>query len=969
MKRLLGTIIVAFIALFVVSCSGSRCETVKNDPLKARIYTLDNGLKVYMTVNKETPRIQTFIAVRVGAKNDPIETTGLAHYFEHLMFKGTEQFGTQNYAKEKPLLDQIEAKFEYYRTLKDSVERKKVYAQIDSLSYEASKLSIPNEYDKLMSAIGAKGTNAYTGYDMTVYVEDIPSNEIENWAKIQSDRFKHNVIRGFHTELEAVYEEKNMSLTNDFEKVIEQIFNGLYPHHPYGMQSVLGTQENLKNPSITNIKNYYKQWYVPNNMAICLSGDFDPDQMFENIKKYFGDMQPNKDLKPLKITNEDPITSPVIREVTGLESPYISLAWRFPGIASKSTDTLELLTNILFNGKAGLIDLNVNQKQKVLSAALFNYAQADYSTLICIGEPKNGQTFNEVKSIIMEQIGNLKKGDFSEDLLQATINNYKVNKIMAMERNSSRADMFVQTFINGQKWEDVVGSLDRMSQLKKADIVAFANRYLNDNYIQVNKMQGVDSTVHKMPKPKITPILTNRDTSSTFLKEIQASAVKPIEPVFIDFKKDIAIAKGQSDIEVLYKQNTTNDLFTFTYLFDFGSNADKVLPVAVDYLSYLGTDKYSAEQIKQKFYDLAIKYGCNVEEERTTFRIMGLSEKMKEGTMLLEELVSNAKPDEAVLANLKSDLLKSMDNEKSSQSACFDRLQNYIKYGPVNPSTSVLSKKEIESLTSAQLIDKIKEVFTYKHSLMYYGPVAKEELLASFAEVHKVSEALKPVPVNESIKEMEVKENQVFLAPYDAKQIYMAGYSNSGEQYKAENTPIIRLYNEYFGSGMNTIVFQEMREARGLAYSAWAGYSTPDRLGRSYSYGTYIATQNDKMMDALKAFDSIINEMPKSESAFKIAKDNIISKLRTNRVIKDNVLFAFINARYLGLDYDINKMVFERIQSLTLDDVYKFQQEFVKGRRYNIGILGKEKELDINSLSKSSYGKIKRLSLTEIFGY
>lgn len=199
--------------LAVTSMSGANVKdyhyiTVPNDPLKARIYTLDNGLKVYMTVNKEQPRIQTYIAVRVGGKNDPAETTGLAHYFEHLMFKGTPKFGTQNYEAEKPLLDQIEQQFEVYRKTTDSIARKAIYHKIDSLSYEASKYAIPNEYDKLMAAIGAKGTNAYTSFDVTCYTEDIPSNEMDNWAKIQAERFQNCVIRGFHTELETVYEEK-----------------------------------------------------------------------------------------------------------------------------------------------------------------------------------------------------------------------------------------------------------------------------------------------------------------------------------------------------------------------------------------------------------------------------------------------------------------------------------------------------------------------------------------------------------------------------------------------------------------------------------------------------------------------------------------------------------------------------------------------------------------------------------------
>ncbi len=327
MKRILFPAVIAIMAL-AASCSQYRYETVANDPLGTKIYTLDNGLKVYMSVNKETPRIQTYIAVKVGGKNDPSETTGLAHYFEHLMFKGTEQFGTSDYAAEKPMLDEIESLFEVYRKTSDETERNSIYRRIDSISYEASKLAIPNEYDKLMSLIGAGGTNAFTSQDMTVYVEDIPSNQIENWARIEADRFKHPVIRGFHTELETIYEEKNMSLTQDSRKIWEALDAALFPNHPYGTQTVLGTQEHLKNPSITNVKNYHRTWYVPNNMAICLSGDFDPDKMVEVIEKYFGDMQPNPELPVLDFQQEEPIESPVVREVSGPEAETIMIGWR-----------------------------------------------------------------------------------------------------------------------------------------------------------------------------------------------------------------------------------------------------------------------------------------------------------------------------------------------------------------------------------------------------------------------------------------------------------------------------------------------------------------------------------------------------------------------------------------------------------------------------------------------------------------
>ncbi|MBR2061388.1 MAG: insulinase family protein, partial [Tidjanibacter sp.] len=283
-------------------------ESVKGDPTGARIYTLDNGLKVYMAPNSEEPRIQTYIAVKVGGKNDPSETTGMAHYFEHLMFKGTQQFGTSNYEAEKPLLDEIERLFEVYRQTDDEAERKAIYKVIDSVSYEASKIAIPNEYDKLMAAIGSDGTNAYTGYDQTVYVENIPSNQVENWARIQGDRFKNAVVRGFHTELETIYEEKNMSLTQDSRKVSEAMLRSLFPNHPYGQQTILGSQEHLKNPSITNVKAYHANWYVPNNMAVCVSGDFDPDVMIETIDRYFGDMVPNPNLKYLDVPELEPLS-------------------------------------------------------------------------------------------------------------------------------------------------------------------------------------------------------------------------------------------------------------------------------------------------------------------------------------------------------------------------------------------------------------------------------------------------------------------------------------------------------------------------------------------------------------------------------------------------------------------------------------------------------------------------------------
>ena len=968
----IGLPLLCLAALGLSSCTQSRYsyETVPNDPLQARIYTLDNGLKVYMTVNKDEPRIQTYIAVRVGGKNDPAETTGLAHYFEHLMFKGTNHFGTMNYEIEKPLLDQIEQTFEIYRKTTDEAERKAIYHTIDSLSYEASKYAIPNEYDKLMAAIGANGTNAYTSFDVTCYTEDIPSNEVENWAKIQADRFKNCVIRGFHTELETVYEEKNMSLTRDARKVYEQTLAALFPHHPYGTQTVLGTQEDLKNPSITNIKNYYKTWYVPNNMAICLSGDFDPDQMIATIDKYFGDMQPNPNLPKLNLPKESDITAPVVREVLGPEAENVTLAWRFPGAASKELETLQILSQILYNGQAGLIDLDLMQQQKTLSAYCYPMAMSDYSAFMMAGRPKAGQTLDEVKDLLLGELKKLRDGDFDESLLEANINNFKLYQLHQLESNGARADWFVQSFINGSNWADEVTALDRMAKLTKQDIVDFANKYLkDDNYAIIYKRQGKDPNEMKIAKPEITPIVMNRDTASAFLKELQAEAknVTPIEPVFLDYSKDLTQLTTGKGVPVLYKQNTSNDLFQLIYLFDMGNNQDKALGTAAQYLEYLGTSDMTPEQVKSEFYRMACSFYVSPGSRRTYVTLSGLNENLPAAMALFEKLLADAQVNAEAYTNLTNDLLKARKDAKLSQGTNFGRLISYVNYGPKNPATNLLSEAELKSMNPQELVDRIHSLNSYKHRILYYGPNSDKELVALLDKEHRTPDTLKDVPAGEDFKQQATPETKIYLAPYEAKNIYMSQISNRGEKFDAAIEPARQLYNEYFGGGMNSIVFQEMRESRGLAYSAWAGLNKPGYADEDYYFISQISSQNDKMLDAINTFNDIINNMPQSETAFKLAKEGMIARLRTDRITKMSVIWSYINAQDLGQTVDSRIKLFNDVQGMTLQDVVDFQQKWIKGRTYSYGILGDKKELDMEALKK--IGPVIELTTEDIFGY
>lgn len=966
MKKILTLMMVVAAMLFAACGSKYAYESVKGDPTQTRIYTLDNGLKVYMSVSKEEPRIQTYIAVRVGGKNDPSETTGLAHYFEHLMFKGTEQFGTQDYAAEKPMLDEIEQLFEVYRKTEDEAERKAIYKRIDSISYEASKLAIPNEYDKLMATIGAQGTNAYTGYDMTVYVENIPSNQVENWLKIEADRFKNVVIRGFHTELETIYEEKNMSLTQDGRKVYEAMNRALFPNHPYGKQTVLGTQEHLKNPSITNVKNYHDQYYVPNNMAICLSGDFDPEQMISLIDQYFGDMQPNPEIPVLEFEPEQPITEPIVEEVWGLDAANVAIGWRLGGAASEDADLANIVGSILYNGQAGLIDLDINQQQKTLSAYGYPSLSADYGYMQLAGRPKQGQSLEEVRDLLLGEVAKLRAGEFDEALIAAAVNNYKLEAMQYLDSNDGRADMYVQSFINRTEWKDEVEVFDRLSKITKEDVVRFANEKLGEqNYAIIYKRQGKDPNEQKIAKPEITPIVTNRDAQSDFFKAVAASEVKPIEPRFVDFEKDMDRFEAQSGIEVLYKQNTTTDYFSLEYMFDLGTIVDPALGLAFDYTEYLGTLAKSAEQIQSELYGLACGFNLRASTSRCRITISGLGENMNKAMDVVEDLVANAVADEVILTNVKQDMLKSRANAKLNQSSNFSALQSYVIYGEEGMNAR-LSNEELMALTSEELLAKVRDLLTKQHTVVYYGPATKDELLASLNEHHNAPEELQPLEIKR-LANVPTPENRVFIAEYDANQIYYIQYSNRGEKFDVANDANLDLYNEYFGGGMSSIVFQEMREARGLAYSARAYMSTPTYADGTYSFTAYIATQNDKMKQAIEAFDEIINTMPESEAAFNVAKESYINQVRTLRYTKASVLYAFINARDMGLDYDRARDVFEKVQTMTLDDVKAVQQQWVKDRNYYYLILGDSKNLDLNYLR--TLGPITFLSQEQIFGY
>ena len=965
--KFLFTLLAVAAMCFTASAQLPKAVTYEGDPMHTQCYTLRNGMKVFLSVNNQSPRIAAHIAVRTGSRNDPAETTGLAHYLEHLMFKGTKQFGTSDPVKEAPYLDEIEARYEQYRKVTDPAKRKQLYHEIDSVSQIAAQYNIPNEYDKLMAGIGGIGTNAYTSTDVTCYTEDIPANEVDRWARIQSDRFRNMVIRGFHTELEAVYEEKNIGMAKDMWKLEEALYAKAFPGHPYGTQTTIGTQEHLKNPSITNIKNYYNNYYCPNNIAICMAGDFEPDKVIAILDKYFGDWQPNKNLSRPEFPAIKPFTAPVDTTVLGQEAEFVTLAWRFEGGPSLQNDTIEVISQMLCNGTAGLIDLNLNQPQKLMEADTYADEMADYSLLMLMGYPNEGQTLEQVRDLMLGEIDKLRKGDFDDDLLTSVVNNTKLQYLRGLNNNGARARFLVNAFINGIEWEQVVGQLDRMSHMTKQQIVDFANRHLLDNYVCVYKREGVDTSVKKIEKPEITPIPTNRDMQSDFVKNLMAETVEPIQPRFVDFKKDMNVGETKAGLPLLYKQNNDDDLFHLVYVFDFGNTADLRYDLAFNYLNYLGTKTLTPQQFKQRMYKLACHFDATTTDYNTYVTISGLNENMPQAIALVEDLFKNATVDTEAYKRLVDQILKARADAKSNQEQCFARLMEYGQFGPNNTYTNIVSEEQLRNTNPAELLELVKSLFNMQHTVAYFGPMNEKDFSASISKLHKTPKNLLDVPFGMDYMEQPTPETEILLAPYDAKNIYMVQYNNNERDWDPSHAAVISLFNEYFGTGMNGIVFQELREARGLAYSAAAVYNQPSRLGHKEDAYTYIVTQNDKMMDCVDEFNKLLAGIPESEGAFNLAKESLMKKLASRRTTRFGVIQSYMAAQKRGIDYDIYSKVYKELPGLYLFDIVDFEKENMAGKPYRYLILGDEKELDMQRLEKIA--PVRRITLEEIFGY
>ena len=932
------------------------------DPLAAQIYELDNGLQIFLTENHEEPRFYAEIAVRAGSKHDPADGTGLAHYLEHLLFKGNQNLGTLDYEAEKPHLDRIVELYEEHFQETDPARRAEIYAEINSEAQLAAQYAVPNEIDKLYNSMGGGGLNAHTWYEETVYKIGLPSNRLQQWAAIESDRFVDPVFRLFHTELETVYEEKNRTLDNGSRIIGTALDELLYKVHPYGQQPTIGTVDHLKNPSLVYIQNYFDTYYVPNNMGIFISGDIDPSETIALIAEKFGEWE-SKAVPEVGPWQEPALQGAERRTVQYPGEEQVQLAFRTAPNGSSDKEALILLDMILDNRTAGLINLNLNQQQLVSQAGSSPMFLNDYGSQSLYGVPKQDQSLEEVEQLLLQQIEIIKAGDFEEWIIPAIINDFLKNEKASLEFNTARVTMMRQSFIEGADWDYHIAEIDRMEQLTKQDVVDVANKYFGDDYVAVYRVDAQ----HEVPvveKPQIDPVTIDPTRQSEFAARVLAMEVEEIEPVFVEADRDYRFVEFAPGVELYYAPNPLNDLFTFSIGIDVGTEADNKLGLAAALMDVAGTQSLSNEELQKEWYRMGSEFRFGSGENASAFSVSGLDSQFEDSVALMMELINSPSADQQTLEQLKGILLKSREDQKSSPPAIARALFMYNRYGEESPMLEAMTGQEILDTQVEELLNAPSELLNYKHTLAYTGSMPLEELVAALRRNYGVEGELRDTPEFRFRSARDIEESEVLVVDQQTAQAQVRIEFADGV-YDQEDGLLANLYTNYFGSGMSSVVFQELREARALAYSASARYAPGSRVNAENLIMGSIGTQTDKTADALAAFIDLIDNMPSSSERFDESVNSMLNRYRTSKLNFREIIGAVRTWERQGLEGDPRRGNYQKLQETELEDLLQFQQQHVKDRAKLISIVGDLSIIDTAELEQ--FGTVQEVKVDELF--
>jgi len=930
-----------------------------DDALGVTIHRLPNGLTIYLSPNKGEPRVSAQIAVRAGSKNDPADSTGMAHYLEHMLFKGTARLGTLDYEKERPHLERIRALYEDLFKTEDDAGRAKIYKAIDAANIAASSSAVPNEFDRFYRSIGAEGVNAYTSDEQTVYVVSIPANRLEAWAKVEAERFKAPVFRLFQTEIETVYEEKNRSMDNAERILGDELENRLFKKHPYGQQPTLGSVEHLKNPSLAKMYAYYDRWYAPNNMALTLSGDFDRAKTLELLKKNFGGWTPH----PLPELPKWELPRPAGAEryeVKYEAEQKVALAWLTAPHSHPDADALTVMDMIVDNEAAGLFNLRLNQAQKVKAAGSYPSMRNDAGAWTAWAVPKKGQTPEEAEALLLGVIDALKAGDFSEDDVAAVIVNFELIEKGRLESNEARVDLMTNSFVSVEPWERAIGRLDRLRKITKADVVRVAGKYLGPDRVVVYR-RDAKPEIPKIAKPSFTHVPIDPSRESAFMKEALAIPAVPLEPRWLVSERDYQITPFEGS-RLYSAKNPYNDLFALSFLYERGSRTERELCAAVDLLDLSGAGPWSADEFKKKLFALgsSLSYTCG--EQNTSIHLSGLDRNLWPSLELMAQRFDWPNIESGTLQKMIEVELGSREDEKKNPGAVHGALGQVAVRGRDSSVLKRLTNAELKALSEARLKSLIRDFMHYPSRVAYVGNRAPREI----GKLLDSGRRLRSAPPRVPVKYLRPSAPRVLFTHRDMVQAQVGLFAAS-ETYDPEHVVDYTFYSEYMGGDMSSVIFQEVRESRALAYSANGGHTRTAEKGDDTQLWGRLGCQADKTVEAVKLMQRLFQDFPGSEKRFQETAKAIEESYRTSPVPFRSIPGTVIGWEDQGLTSgDPGPKRFERSRSYSLAELQAFAGRF-KAKPLTVWILGHRERVGLDQLK--TIGELEEKPLNALFPY
>ncbi len=919
-----------------------------NDPTKTTIHRLSNGMTVYISPDKQDPTIVAHIAVRAGGAQDPQISTGLAHYLEHMLFKGTSKLGTLDYQQEKPHLDKIATLYADLR--KPGVDRDRVLKEIDSETQKSAAYAVPNELDQLYSRMGITGLNAFTNNDATVYVSEIPKNRIAQWARVEATRYSDAVFRLFWPELEAVYEEKNRALDNPGRRAQEAFMKAMFPKHGYGWSSVLGETEHLKSPAYGDMEMFFNRYYTPGNMAILLSGDVDAsvlpvlEKEFASFKRPAGDAVAPGAQPALSGRSEVTVQVPAEEGVI--------LGWPLVSATHEDRLAIEVMDLLLLDGQSGILARDLLIPQKVADAGCNPTFLRDAGYYELTADALAGQSHAELEKLLLALVDKLQRGEFTDTDLATAILTADIGRQRQVESSQGRMGLMQESFILGESWGDVVSHVDRMKKLTKADIMRVAKQYLTKSFLVVKKVKG-QATPPKITKPGITAVKVDPSRQGTFAKAVLEMPVQPIEPVALVEGKDYERSTLPTG-ELVTVKNQRNGLFQLTYEYEWGRSDDKLACIALEVLKVSGAGKRSAEQVARQLHEtgLSIDVGCSKDE--TQISISGIDKNLESGLALLREWLADPAIDDATIKARVATALTERANSIATPQVIAGAQQLYARYGNESEFLIVASNKQLQAVTPAPLKKLLAQFLKLKHRTSYFGPRGQKDAAASIV-LGNGKVATRPPRATRFRK-----PNAIFATDQETAQTHVwllwpRKVANDGD--RAAGT----VFSEYAG----TVLYQEVREARGLAYTVFGGYDSGSRKIDDASVYAYVGTQGDKADDALAAVLATLR-MPMDDKRLETAKETIAQNHRVERIPPraiSNVVYAWEDQ---GEKSDPRAARTER--ALKLDKLAL--EKWIKGalaQQVIISITGDRKKLDEAKLKKLA--PVTWVPVSKLFGY